>query len=136
MNFKRNFKMLPVLGLGIATLLIFTISCQTPAAAPPTPSPGLPPAPTPSPPPPQPAISEVVIEGFAFGPATITVPTGTTVTWANQDAAAHTVTSETNIFDSGNLARNDSFSYTFTERGTFKYYCTIHPRMRGEVIVE
>lgn len=123
MNFKRNFKMLPVLGLSIATLLIFTISCQTPA-------------PTPSPPPPQPAISEVVIEGFAFGPATITVPTGTTVTWANQDAAAHTVTSETNIFDSGNLARNDSFSYTFTERGTFKYYCTIHPRMRGEIIVE
>ena len=134
MNFKRNFKMLLMIGLGITTLLIFNISCQT--TAPPAPSPGLPSAPTPSPPPPQPAISEVVIEGFAFGPATITVPTGATVTWTNQDAAAHTVTSETDIFDSGNLARNDSFSYTFTERGTFKYYCTLHPRMRGEVIVE
>lgn len=134
MNFKRNFKMLLMIGLGITTLLIFNISCQT--TAPLAPSPGLPSAPTPSPPTPQPAISEVVIEGFAFGPATITVPTGATVTWTDQDAAAHTVTSETDIFDSGNLARNDSFSYTFTERGTFKYYCTLHPRMRGEVIVE
>jgi plastocyanin len=85
---------------------------------------------------PEPTSIELDIAGFAFVAATVTVPKGTTVTWTNRDGARHTVTSETGVFDSGNLARNDSFSYSFTESGTFKYYCTIHPSMRGEIIVE
>ncbi len=80
--------------------------------------------------------TEINISGFAFVPATITVTVGTTVTWSNLDSAAHTVTSETNLFDSGNLVRNATFSYSFADRGTFSYFCANHPYMKGEVSVE
>ena len=124
-NSKKRMGILLVSGLVVLfTLLIFGISCYQSAPAP---------TPTPSP---TPTITEVEISGFAFVPATITIPVGTTVTWTNQDSAPHTVTSETDLFDSGRLSTNDSFSYTFTDRGTFSYYCTIHPYMKGEVIVE
>lgn len=80
--------------------------------------------------------SEIEISGFAFVAATATVSVGTTVTWTNLDSVAHTVTSETDLFDSGNLVRNAAFSYSFADRGTFSYYCANHPQMRGKVIVE
>ena len=83
-----------------------------------------------------PTSTEINISGFAFVPATVTVTVGTTVTWTNLDSAAHTITSETDLFDSGNLARNVIFSYSFTDRGTFSYYCANHPYMKGEVSVE
>ncbi len=103
----------------------------------PTPAPGPAPVPKTTPEPaPTTAPFEVEISGFAFLPPTITVAAGTTVTWTNLDAARHTVTSKTGVFDSGNLVRNASFSHSFTDRGSFSYYCTIHPSMRGEVIVE
>ena len=79
---------------------------------------------------------EINISGFAFVPATVTVTVGTTVTWTNLDSVAHTITSETDLFDSGNLARNATFSYSFTDRGTFNYYCANHPYIKGEVVVE
>lgn len=108
----------------LSILLIVTgISCQAPA-------------PTPTAPTLTSTSPELNISGFAFVPATFTVAGGTTVTWTNQDDARHDVTSETGIFDSGNLARSATYSYTFAERGTFGYYCTIHPSMRGKVIVE
>jgi plastocyanin len=78
----------------------------------------------------------VVIENFAFSPATITVAIGTTVTWTNKDSATHTVTSRTAIFDSGKLSPGDSFSYTFNTKGDFEYYCTFHPNMTGKVSVQ
>ncbi len=106
----------------LAMLLIaFSISCQ---------------ATTPTEEEAAPVSNEIEISGFAFVPATVTVTVGTTVTWTNLDSVAHTVTSETDLFDSGNLARNATFSYSFTDRGTFSYHCTIHPYMKGEVIVE
>lgn len=78
----------------------------------------------------------VEIKGFAYNPATITVSKGTTVTWMQQDSAVHTVTSVSgNILDSKNLAKGQTFSYTFGEVGTFKYFCSNHPSMKGEVIV-
>jgi len=80
--------------------------------------------------------TEIDISGFAFVPATVTVTVGTTVTWTNLDSVAHIVTSETDLFDSGNLARNATFSYLFADRGTFNYYCAIHPSMKGKVNVE
>jgi len=80
--------------------------------------------------------TEINISGFAFVPTDITVAVGATVTWTNLDSAAHTVTSETNLFDSGNLARNATFSYSFANRGTFSYYCALHPSMKGKVSVE
>jgi plastocyanin len=78
----------------------------------------------------------VTISGFAFAPATITVPVGTKVTWTNQDSTDHTVTADDgNAFDSGNIANGATFSFTFTTAGTFPYHCAIHPSMTARVIV-
>ncbi len=82
--------------------------------------------------------STVAIKDFAFSPATITVKAGTTVTWTNQDSAAHTVTSESSSkesFDSGSMAKGKTFSHTFKTAGTFNYICTFHPDMMGKVEV-
>jgi plastocyanin len=108
------------------TMLTFGISCYQSAPAPT-------PASTPSP---TPTITEVEISGFAFVPATITIPVGTTVTWFNKDSVAHTVSSRADVFDSGNLSGGATFSYTFDQKGSFEYYCKLHPSMRGKVIVE
>jgi len=78
----------------------------------------------------------VAISGFAFSPASITVPVGTKVTWANKDAAPHTITSDDGTtFDSGNLANGATYSFTFMKAGTFAYHCAIHTSMKGTVIV-
>jgi plastocyanin len=81
---------------------------------------GLLPGCTPTPTPTQ-AANEVIILGRAFIPMTITVTAGTTVTWTNQDPQSHVVTSDDGLFFF-ELALHDSFSYTFTEPGTFTYY--------------
>jgi plastocyanin len=80
---------------------------------------------------------KVDIQDFAFGPATIKVEKGTTVTWTNQDSTAHTVT-ETDGKDgpkSNNLNKGQSYSFTYNTVGTFKYDCSIHPNMTGSVTV-
>lgn len=78
----------------------------------------------------------VTISGFAFSPASITVPVGTKVTWTNQDSTTHTVTADDGkTFDSGNLANGATFSFTFTTAGTFAYHCAIHSSMKATVIV-
>ena len=79
---------------------------------------------------------DVAIEGFAFEPAEITASVGSTITWYNKDSDIHTVTAQDGTFDSGSLARDDTFSYTFEQTGTFEYYCILHPYMTGKVIVE
>jgi hypothetical protein len=65
----------------------------------------------------------------------VSVPIGTVVTWTNTGNATHTVTSNTGRFESGNLAKNGVFSYTFNQAGTFQYHCKIHPDMTGTVQV-
>lgn len=82
--------------------------------------------------------SEVVIDNFTFGPGVLTVPRGTKVTWTNKDDDPHTVVSEADpkLFKSSALDTDDSFSFTFNEAGTFKYFCGIHPRMQGTVVVQ
>lgn len=77
----------------------------------------------------------VKIVDFAFRPKTISVAKGTRVTWVNRDAAAHTSTSKTGLWDSGSLAQGESFSRVFRKAGTFKYRCTIHPTMVGKIVV-
>jgi plastocyanin len=77
-----------------------------------------------------------VIANLAFAPATLTVPVGTRVTWRNNDSVIHTVNSRDNLFNSPSLSSGGTFSFTFTQRGTFVYYCAIHPYMEGRVIVE
>jgi len=85
----------------------------------------------------QPASSQaaVAINGFAFDPQTVIIKTGGTVTWTNEASVSHTVTAA-GLFDSGILGNGQSFSHTFSEAGTFDYGCTIHPSMKGKVIVE
>ena len=80
----------------------------------------------------------VLMSGMEFIPATITVSVGTTVTWSNSDAFAHTTTSNTGVWDSGNIAGGGSSAFKFTTPGTYPYQCTIHAAMgmRGTVIVQ
>ena len=132
-SFRAPIKMLVVVITVVLSIsLIFGISCYQSAPTPaPTPTPT--PAPTPGP---TPTITEVVIEGFAFGPDTITVAAGTTVTWLNKDSAAHTVSSREDVFDSGNLSGGATFSYTSDQKGSFDYYCKFHPYMTARIIVE
>lgn len=82
-----------------------------------------------------PGANEVWIKGMAFGPSSITVSAGTTITWTNKDAVAHTVTSDNGLFDSGNLTANSTFSRQFNTPGTYPYHCTPHPTMTATVIV-
>ena len=82
-----------------------------------------------------PAGVEVNIENFSFGSAALTVPVGTTVTWVNRDDVPHTVISTEKVFGSSVLDTDDQFSYTFTKPGTFPYFCSVHPKMTGKVVV-
>ncbi len=79
--------------------------------------------------------NSVSIKSFAFAPETITVKVGTTVTWTNADADAHTVTSKNGPLNSSPLNTGQSYHYTFTTAGTFQYLCTIHPFMIASVVV-
>jgi plastocyanin len=82
------------------------------------------------------AASEVTIKNFAFGPMALTVSAGTTVTWHNKDGEPHTVVSADGLFRSAALDTDESFSFKFTKAGTFKYVCTIHPRMVATITVK
>jgi plastocyanin len=85
-----------------------------------------------------PATVEVKIDNFSFAPASISVPVGTTITWTNRDDIPHTVvsTDEPKVFKSKVLDTDEKFSYTFTKAGTFPYFCSVHPKMTGTVVVK
>jgi len=76
----------------------------------------------------------ITIHDFAFDPATVTVKKGATVTWTNDDPVPHEIKSET--FNSGVLNKGQSYSFTFSDTGTFTYTCAIHPSMSGTVTVQ
>lgn len=78
--------------------------------------------------------SNLSIEDFAFSPSDLVVKVGTSLTWTNMDAMAHTVTSSGN-FDSGSLSAGEEFTYTFDKAGVFDYICSFHPNMTGTVTV-
>ena len=78
----------------------------------------------------------VKIDNFSFGPAAITVPVGTTVTWINRDDIPHTVVSTEKVFKSKVLDTDEKFSFTFTKPGEYPYFCSIHPKMTGKVVVQ
>jgi plastocyanin len=82
--------------------------------------------------------AEVKIDNFSFGPAALTVPVGTTVTWTNRDDIPHTVvsTDDPKAFKSKVLDTDEKFSFTFSQAGTYPYFCSIHPKMTGKVIVQ
>lgn len=76
----------------------------------------------------------IVIENFSFNPGTLTVSSGTTVVWTNNDSVLHSIKSDT--FNSQPLSKGQSFEFMFANKGTYDYSCGIHPSMKGRIIVE
>jgi plastocyanin len=79
---------------------------------------------------------EIKLDNFTFGPATLMVSVNSTVTWVNKDDIPHVIASDDGLFKSKALDTDDKFSYTFTKAGTYAYYCSIHPKMQGKVVVQ
>ena len=79
--------------------------------------------------------TQVIVDNFSFKPAVAAVPVGTTVTWTNRDDVPHNVVSTEKKFASPVLDTDEKFSRTFETAGTFKYYCSIRPKMTGQVVV-
>jgi plastocyanin len=80
--------------------------------------------------------SEIRVDNFTFAPETITVPVSSTVTWVNKDDIPHVIASNDGVFKSKALDTDQKYSYTFTKPGTYSYYCSIHPKMVGKVVVQ
>ena len=80
--------------------------------------------------------AEVKIDNFSFAPETIKVSLGTTVTWTNRDDIPHTVVSTDGVFKSKVRDTDEKFSFTFTKAGTYPYFCSVHPKMTGKVVVQ
>jgi plastocyanin len=79
---------------------------------------------------------DVIIQGFAFNPAQLTVAVGDTIRWMNlDDGVSHTVTADDGTF-AGSVTGSRSFRFTATDPGVYDYSCTIHPEMRATLIVE
>src|SRR5438094_10665672 len=79
---------------------------------------------------------EVRVDNFTFGPDTLTVPANSTVTWVNKDDVPHVIASNDGVFKSKALDTDDKYSYTFSKAGTYSYYCSIHPKMVGKIVVQ
>lgn len=129
---NEKFKRLPAISSIILFLLIFiTAGCSKSSSSynnnPVTPPTGS---------------NQVNMQNTSYSPQSLTISKGTTVTWTNKDPYNHTVTSGTpghpsGLFDSGNIAANGTYSYTFNSTGTFSYYCKIHlASMTGTIVVQ
>ena len=84
----------------------------------------------------KPETTEVKIDNFSFGPGTLTVPVGSIVTWTNRDDIPHTVVSTEGMFKSKVLDTDEKFFFTFSKAGSYPYFCSIHPKMTGKVVVQ
>jgi len=82
------------------------------------------------------ADTAVKIDNFTFSPGAVTVTVGSTVRWTNHDDIPHNVVSDDKSFKSKVLDTDENFSYTFTKPGTYSYYCSIHPKMTGKIVVQ
>ena len=78
----------------------------------------------------------VEIKGFAYEPRELIIKAGTTVTFINRDAVAHTATADNKSFDTGLISQGESVQVKFDKQGTYSYFCKPHPYMKGEVTVE
>ena len=81
-------------------------------------------------------IIDVSIQNFAFDPQAVTVKVGDTVRWTNLDTVGHTSTSDTSVWASNLLLKDDTFEFTFTQAASYPYHCVPHPNMTATVIVE
>lgn len=82
--------------------------------------------------------AQVTIDDFQFAPTPLTVAPGTQVTWVNKDGEPHTVVSADGAvpLKSPGLDTDDKFSFVFAQPGTYRYFCSVHPRMTGTVVVK
>ena len=80
--------------------------------------------------------AEIRIDNFAYSPPSLVVAPGTTVTWKNEDSDVHTVVEKDRKFKSAALDIDDTFSQTFTAPGEYEYFCSLHPRMTGKIVVK
>jgi plastocyanin len=80
--------------------------------------------------------TEVKVDNFTFSPDTFTVSVNSTVTWVNKDDIPHVIASNDGLFKSKALDTDQKYSYTFTKAGTYPYYCSIHPKMVGKIVVQ
>jgi plastocyanin len=78
----------------------------------------------------------IVMKNFDFSPMMLTVKAGTTVTWKNLDGEPHTVVSPDGAFRSHALDQGDAFTFKFDTPGTYKYICSIHPKMMAAIVVQ
>lgn len=78
----------------------------------------------------------VTIQNMSFSPSSMTIKTGDTVTWTDLDSVSHTSTADDNSFDTGTLSTGQSKTITFSKAGTYTYHCTIHPGMKGTIVVQ
>ena len=79
---------------------------------------------------------QVMIDNFVYSPVPLTVKVGATVTWINHDDIPHTVDSTEGKFKSAPLDTDEKFEFHFTEAGEYPFYCRIHPKMTGKIIVQ
>jgi len=80
--------------------------------------------------------NSVAIQNYAFNPSTLTIQKGANVTWTNYDSVQHTVVSDSGAFSSPLLNKGDTYTFQFNTTGSFPYYCSIHPYMKGTIAVE
>lgn len=83
-----------------------------------------------------PAETAIKIDNFVFTPNAVTIAVGSTVRWTNKDDIPHNVVSEDKSFKSKVMDTDEQFTYTFTKPGTYTYFCSIHPKMTGKIIVQ
>ncbi|HET7748082.1 MAG TPA: cupredoxin family copper-binding protein [Terriglobales bacterium] len=78
---------------------------------------------------------EIRVDNFTFSPETLTVPVNSAVTWVNKDDIPHVIASTDGLFKSKALDTEQQYSFTFTKAGTYPYFCAIHPKMVGKIVV-
>lgn len=83
-----------------------------------------------------PPATEIKIDNFSFTPPAVTVKAGTQVTWTNGDDIPHNVVSDDHSFKSKVLDTDEKFTFTASKPGTYTYFCSIHPKMTGKLVVE
>jgi plastocyanin len=105
--------------IGLTALLALTLGASAPAAAADAAN----------------AVNQIKIDNFTFTPATLTVAAGATVTWVNRDDIPHTVVSTDKSWKSKALDTDETFSRVFAKPGRYPYFCSLHPKMTGEVVV-
>jgi plastocyanin len=84
----------------------------------------------------KPNATAITIDNFSFAPMQLEIAAGTQVTWTNKDDVPHTVVSIDHKFKSRALDTDESFSFTFQDPGTYEYFCSVHPKMTGKIVVK